>query len=101
MGHCHASQGRPSEAKHGVASTSVITLDRLINVLGGYGARWHGGSADRQTELRSVVLPEVVDGRTVSGDVLLAVGAGSLEEALQWARAARAAVVLTRGEADG
>ncbi|PRC53350.1 PucR family transcriptional regulator, partial [Mycobacterium sp. ITM-2017-0098] len=42
-----------------------------------------------------------VDGRTVSGDVLLAVGAGSLEEALQWARAARAAVVLTRGEADG
>lgn len=76
----------------------MITLDRLINVLGGYGARWHGGSADRQTELRSVVLPEVVDGRTVSGDVLLAVGAGSLDEALQWARAARAAVVLTRGE---
>lgn len=75
----------------------MITLDRLINVLGGYGARWYGGSADRQTELRSVVLPEVVDGRTVSGDVLLAVGAGSLDEALQWARAAHAIVVLTRG----
>jgi hypothetical protein len=74
----------------------VITLDRLINVLGGYGARLHGGSADRSTELRSVVLPEVVDGRTVSGDVLLAVGAASSTEALRWARAARAAVVLTR-----
>lgn len=74
----------------------MITLDRLINVLGGYGARWHGGSADRQTELRSVVLPEVVDGRTVSGDVLLAVGATTPAEALQWARAARAVVVLTR-----
>ena len=53
----------------------MITLDRLINVLGGYGARWLTGVADRQTELRSVVLPEVVDGRTVAGDVLLAVGA--------------------------
>ncbi|WNG86516.1 helix-turn-helix domain-containing protein [Mycobacterium sp. ITM-2016-00317] len=74
----------------------MITLDRLINVLGGYGARWLGGSADRQTELRSVVLPEDVDGRTVSGDVLLAVGAASQTQALQWARAARAVVVLTR-----
>ena len=75
----------------------MITLDRLINVLGGYGARWQGGSAERQTELRSVVLPEAVEGRTVSGDVLLAIGATSSAEALQWARDARAAVVLTRG----
>lgn len=75
----------------------MITLDRLINVLGGYGARWLTGVTDRQTELRSVVLPEVVDGRTVAGDVLLAVGAASLDEALRWARSARAAVVLTRG----
>ncbi|UXA12542.1 helix-turn-helix domain-containing protein [Mycobacterium sp. SMC-8] len=79
----------------------MITLDRLINVLGGYGARWHGGAADRQTELRSVVLPEEVDGRTVSGDVLLAVGATSQADALRWARAARAVVVLTRCEDDG
>lgn len=79
----------------------MITLDRLINVLGGYGARWYGGSADRRTELRSVVLPEVVDGRTVSGDVLLAVGAETLADALSWARAARAAVVLTRRDDTG
>ncbi|STZ45246.1 putative DNA-binding protein [Mycolicibacterium gilvum] len=84
----------------GVASTFVITLDRLINVLGGYGARWQGGSADRQTELRSVVLPEIVDGRTVSGDVLLAIGAATTSEAVRWARAARAVVVLTRGGGD-
>ncbi|BBX20503.1 PucR family transcriptional regulator [Mycolicibacterium duvalii] len=74
----------------------MITLDRLINVLGGYGARLRVTSVDRSTELRSVVLPEVVDGRTVSGDVLLAVGAPSAEEALRWARAARAAVVIVR-----
>ncbi|WP_041782191.1 PucR family transcriptional regulator [Mycolicibacterium chubuense] len=74
----------------------MITLDRLINVLGGYGARLLAGSAARSTELRSVVLPEVVDGRTVAGDVLLAVGAASPAEAVAWARAARAVVVLTR-----
>ncbi|UXA17127.1 CdaR family transcriptional regulator [Mycobacterium sp. SMC-4] len=74
----------------------MITLDRLINVLGGYGARLRVTSVVRSTELRSVVLPEVVDGRTVSGDVLLAVGASTAEEALQWARSARAAVVIIR-----
>ncbi|BBX68606.1 PucR family transcriptional regulator [Mycolicibacterium psychrotolerans] len=74
----------------------MITLDRLINVLGGYGARWQAGSADRSTELRSVVLPEVVDGRTMPGDVLLAVGALTQAEALQWATSAGAVVVLTR-----
>lgn len=74
----------------------MITLDRLINVLGGYGARLRVTSVVRSTELRSVVLPEIVDGRTVSGDVLLAVGATSVDEALRWARAARAAVVIVR-----
>lgn len=74
----------------------MITLDRLINVLGGYGARLRVTSVVRSTELRSVVLPEVVDGRTVSGDVLLAVGASCAEEALKWARAAHAAVVIVR-----
>ncbi|TRW78270.1 PucR family transcriptional regulator [Mycolicibacterium sp. 018/SC-01/001] len=79
----------------------MITLDRLINVLGGYGVRWHAGAADRSTELRSVVLPETVDGRTVPGDVLLAVGATSAGEASAWARAAGAVAVLTRGHDTG
>ncbi|KGI69619.1 helix-turn-helix domain-containing protein [Mycolicibacterium rufum] len=74
----------------------MITLDRLINVLGGYGARWQAGTADRSTELRSVVLPEVVDGHPMPGDVLLAVGASTQAEALDWASSAGAVVVLTR-----
>ncbi|WP_234788740.1 hypothetical protein [Mycolicibacterium iranicum] len=41
------------------------------------------GVADRRTKLRSVVLPEVVDGRTVAGDVLPAVAAASADEALR------------------
>ncbi|MHA0288826.1 PucR family transcriptional regulator [Mycobacterium sp. C3-094] len=78
----------------------MITLDRLINVLGGYGVRWQTGSADRSSELRSVVLPETVEGRTVPGDVLLAVGAASGGDAVGWARAAGAVAVLTRPDPD-
>ncbi|MEV0673054.1 helix-turn-helix domain-containing protein [Mycobacterium sp. NPDC050441] len=76
----------------------MVTLDRLINVLGGYGVRLrapHGPCpAPRSTELRSVVMHE--PGQIV-GDVLLAVGAESVAEAMQWAKAARAVVVLVRG----
>ncbi|CRZ17679.1 PucR family transcriptional regulator [Mycolicibacterium neworleansense] len=77
----------------------MVTLDRLINVLGGYGVRLrapaHGpGPASRSTELRSVVMHE--PGQVI-GDVLLAVGATSIAEAVQWAAAARAVVVLVRG----
>lgn len=76
----------------------MVTLDRLINVLGGYGVRLRApanGScpAPRSTELRSVVMHEP---GPVIGDVLLAVGAGSVAEALRWAAAARAVVVLVR-----
>ncbi|WP_166906917.1 CdaR family transcriptional regulator [Mycobacterium sp. DL440] len=77
----------------------MVTLDRLINVLGGYGVRLHTPAsgpcpAPRSTELRSVVMHE--PGQVI-GDVLLAVGAGSVSEAVQWAKAARAVVVLVRG----
>lgn len=80
----------------------MVTLDRLINVLGGYGVRLraptHGSSpAPRSTELRSVVMHEP---GPVIGDVLLAVGASSVTEAVQWAKAARAVVVLVRGPHD-
>lgn len=71
----------------------MVTLDRLINVLGGYGVHLKLCSTPRSTELRSVVMHE---SRPVIGDVLLAVGATSLGEALEWARAAHAAVVLAR-----
>ncbi|OBA81268.1 PucR family transcriptional regulator [Mycobacterium sp. 1164966.3] len=71
----------------------MITFDRLINVLGGYGVRLLWSAVPRSTELRSVVIHEP---GAPTGDVLLAVGAGSVQEALGWAEAARAVVVLTR-----
>src|SRR6185312_12023371 len=75
----------------------VITLDRLVNVLGGYGVRLRWSSVPRSTELRSVVIHETAPERAVVGDVLLAIGAGSLQEAVHWAEEAHAVVVLMRG----
>ncbi|MGH3523068.1 MAG: PucR family transcriptional regulator, partial [Mycobacterium sp.] len=75
----------------------MITLDRLVNVLGSYGVRLRWSSVPRSTELRSVVIHEAAADRPVVGDVLLAIGAGSLREAVQWAASARAVVVLIRG----
>lgn len=77
----------------------MVTLDRLINVLGGYGVRLRTQAngacpAPRSTELRSVVMHE--PGQVI-GDVLLAVGAESVAEAVRWAAAARAVAVLVRG----
>lgn len=74
----------------------MITLDRLVNVLGGYGVRLRWSSLPRSTELRSVVIHEAAATRPVVGDVLLAIGASSVAEAVQWAASARAVVVLTR-----
>jgi hypothetical protein len=71
----------------------MVTLDRLINVLGGYGIQLRACAIPRSTELRSVVLHE---DRDVVGDVFLGVGAGSIDAALVWARAARAKVLLVR-----
>jgi hypothetical protein len=78
----------------------VVTLDRLVNVLGSYGVRLRFCPIPRSTELRSVILHEVTDGRTVVGDVLLGIGAHSVKEALGWAGSARAVVVLIRGGDD-
>lgn len=82
----------------------MITLDRLVNVLGGYGVRLRWSELPRSTELRSVVIHEAAGDRAQTGsqigsqigDVLLAIGAGSVAEAVQWAASAHAVVVLTR-----
>ncbi|BCI89161.1 hypothetical protein NIIDMKKI_43670 [Mycobacterium kansasii] len=74
----------------------MITLDRLVNVLGGYGVRLRWSSLPRSTELRSVVIHEAAATRPLVGDVLLAIGASSVREAVQWAASARAVVVLMR-----
>ncbi|MEU4830960.1 helix-turn-helix domain-containing protein [Streptosporangium sp. NPDC023615] len=73
----------------------MITLDRLVNVLGGYGVRLCGRPESRSTWLRSVAIPDAAD-HHVAGDVLLAVGTSSLAEAVRWAAAAKAEAVLVR-----
>lgn len=78
----------------------VISLDRLVNVLGGYGVRSRLGSVPRSSELRSVAVPEATGEDTAAGDVLLAIGADTVAQALRWAAAARAVAVLVRA-ADG
>jgi hypothetical protein len=75
----------------------VVTLDRLVNVLGSYGVRLSFCPIPRSTELRSVIMHEVTNDRTVVGDVLLGIGARSVKEAVRWAASARAVVVLIRG----
>lgn len=78
----------------------MVTLDRLVNVLGSYGVRLRFCPIPRSTELGSVVVHEVAGGRTVTGDVLLAIGARSVDEALRWAVSAHAVVVLLRDHDD-
>jgi hypothetical protein len=72
----------------------------LVNVLGSYGVRLRFCPIPGSTELRSVILHEVTENRTVLGDVLLGIGARSVEEAVRWAAAARAVVVLIRSGDD-
>ncbi|WP_020657524.1 PucR family transcriptional regulator [Amycolatopsis benzoatilytica] len=75
----------------------MVTLDRLVNVLGGYGARLCCCPVARETALRDVVMGDPADPRGLRGDVYLAVGVGSVLEAVERAIAARASVVLVRG----
>ncbi len=74
----------------------MVRLDRLVNVLGGYGTRFYSSSAARDTELRSVVLHDATDSRELVGDVFVAVGVESVARAVELAASARAVVVLVR-----
>lgn len=76
----------------------MVRLDRLVNVLGGYGVRLCCCPVPRSAELRGVVLRDVTDGRAEIGDVFLAVGAESVADAVRGAVAVRAVVVLVRGD---
>ncbi|WP_409426749.1 PucR family transcriptional regulator [Mycobacterium sp. SMC-11] len=78
----------------------MVTLDRLVNVVGSYGVRLRFCSIPRTTRLSSVVMHEVTGERVVVGDVLLAVGARSVKEAVRWAVAAKAVAVLVRDVED-
>ncbi|GAA3573410.1 helix-turn-helix domain-containing protein [Amycolatopsis ultiminotia] len=74
----------------------MVTLDRLVNVLGGYGARLCCCPVSRDVALRDVVMHDP-DAQGLHGDVFLAVAAGSALRAVELAAAARASVVLVRG----
>ncbi|OBK16903.1 PucR family transcriptional regulator [Mycobacterium asiaticum] len=77
----------------------MITLDRLVNVLGSYGVRLRSTTIPRSTELGSVVIHEAAPKGAVLGDVLLAIDATSYQEAMHWAASAHAVVVLARAGA--
>lgn len=74
----------------------MVKLDRLINVLGGYGARLIGPGRARDQELRSVAMHDPTDPGPTVGDAFLAVGVATMAQAVQLAAAAHAIVVLVR-----
>ncbi|MEV6257570.1 helix-turn-helix domain-containing protein [Nocardia sp. NPDC051911] len=78
----------------------MVTLDRLANVLSGYGIRLRLGSVPRSTRLRSVVIHAADQGPVEAGDVLLGIGARSLSEVVEWAVSAGAVVAVFREGAE-
>ncbi|GAB3299543.1 PucR family transcriptional regulator [Parasphingorhabdus pacifica] len=52
----------------------MVKLDRLINVLGGYGARLCTAPPDRQAWLRGVAVCDPAEGDSSANEVLLAIG---------------------------
>lgn len=72
----------------------MIKLDRLINVLGGYGARLYCAPRSREAELRSVTLYDPTD--PAIADVLLAVGVETAQQADQLLHTTQASVVIFR-----
>lgn len=72
----------------------MIKLDRLINVLGGLGARPSCVPRSRQTELRAITLYE--PGEVDTEDVVLAVGVETPEAVRELLSTTEAAVVVFR-----
>ncbi|NUS93134.1 MAG: PucR family transcriptional regulator, partial [Nocardia sp.] len=77
-----------------------MRLDHLVNVLGGYGVRLRHCPVPRATMIGSVAIFDATGSEETTGDIFLAVGAGSVREAVAGARAAKAVAVLVRGDAD-
>lgn len=78
----------------------MVKLDRLINVLGGYGARPAGRASRRDVELHSVAMYDPAGAGADVGDAFLAVGVRSVSRAVELAAAAHAVVVLVHGDAE-
>ncbi|MDD7941550.1 helix-turn-helix domain-containing protein [Actinomycetospora lutea] len=74
----------------------MITLDRLVNVLAGSGARLVAGARSRDALLRSLVVHDPTETPTASGDVFLAIGVDSPAHAVDLAARAGATALLVR-----
>ncbi|OQO93928.1 PucR family transcriptional regulator [Saccharomonospora piscinae] len=78
----------------------MVTLDRLINVLSGYGVRPLASVPSREAALHSVVVHDPAAPESATGDAVLAVGERDLVRAVELAVAAQAVAVLVH-EPDG
>ncbi|WP_285760576.1 PucR family transcriptional regulator [Nocardiopsis ansamitocini] len=78
----------------------MTNIDRLVNILGGYGVQLFGPDSVRGTPLRSVAMNDPAGGETVFGDLFLAVGVASVARAVRLAARARSAVVVLRGDTE-
>lgn len=74
----------------------MITLDHLVNVLGGYGGKLACSPRGRHVALRSVAVHDPADPQGSAGDVLLAVGIGAVADAVAAAASSSAAAVAIR-----
>lgn len=74
----------------------MIKLDRLVNVLGGYGARLCSAPRTRDVRLRGVALHDPTEAAAGAEDVVLAVGIGSSESAEHLLGTTGASVVVFR-----
>src|SRR5690606_3586231 len=68
-------------SQHGQESL-MVRLDHLVNVLGGYGVRLRSCPVSRATMIRSVAVHDATGSEAAPGDIFLAVGAGSVSEAV-------------------
>src|SRR5699024_9748486 len=92
--------GRSSARWLSPADPTMITLDRLAGVLGGYGTTLCSIPAGRDIELRSVTVHDPTVAQPGAGDVYLAVGLERPDDAIRAATAANASVLVLRGEPD-
>lgn len=74
----------------------MITLDRLVNVLAGSGARLVCCPGSREAMLRSLVVHDPTEERVTTGDVFLAVGLDTPARAVHLAERAGATAALIR-----
>ncbi|MEU3271378.1 helix-turn-helix domain-containing protein [Saccharomonospora sp. NPDC006951] len=79
----------------------MVRLDRLINVLGGYGVRVAGHLGGRDAELHSVAMHDPATDSPSIGDALLTVGVPEPGHAVELGIAARSRVVLLRSDEPG